>query len=108
LLQAGCSKIFITSRKAPACEAAVSALNALASKNNLSGRAYAIPADCSKVSSIEGLVAEVGKLTPHVDILLANAGATWGTDSFAEVDEKNAWDKVMDLNLKGVFFTIQK
>ena len=46
--------------------------------------------------------------TEDVDILLANAGATWGTDSFEEVDEKNAWDKVMDLNLKGVFFTIQK
>lgn len=108
LLQAGCSKIFITSRSGPACEAAVSALNALAGKLSLSGKAYAIPADCSKLVSIEGLVAEVGKQTPHVDILFANAGATWGTKSFAEVDEKNGWDKIMDLNLKGVFFTIQK
>lgn len=42
-----------------------------------------------------------------MDILFANAGATWGSE-FDKVDEKNGWDKVMDLNVKGVFFTIQK
>ena len=42
-----------------------------------------------------------------MDILFANAGATWGA-YFDKVDEKNGWDKVMDLNVKGVFFTIQK
>jgi NAD(P)-dependent dehydrogenase (short-subunit alcohol dehydrogenase family) len=52
-------------------------------------------------------VKEVEKHTDHVDILFANAGATWGSE-FEKVDEKNGWDKVMDLNVKGVFFTIQK
>ncbi|KAF2028898.1 NAD(P)-binding protein [Setomelanomma holmii] len=103
LLQAGCSKVFITSRKASACNEAVAALNALP----VAGNAYSVPADSSKVSEIERLVQEVQKYTDHVDILFANAGATWGSE-FDKVDEKNGWDKVMDLNVKGVFFTIQK
>ncbi|KAI8932586.1 hypothetical protein NX059_010090 [Plenodomus lindquistii] len=106
LLQAGCSKVFITSRKASACDEAVAALNAL--KNKTPGaKAYSVPADSSKIGEIERLVKEVEKHTDHVDILFANAGATWGT-YFDQVDEKNGWDKVMDLNVKGVFFTIQK
>lgn len=40
-------------------------------------------------------------------MLFANAGASWGS-RFEDVDETNAWDKVMDLNVKGVFFTVQK
>ncbi|KAF2277181.1 NAD(P)-binding protein [Westerdykella ornata] len=106
LLQAGCTKVFITSRKASACAEAVAALNALPTKPP-NARAYSIPADSSKVSEIERLVREVSKLTDHVDILFANAGATWGA-YFDQVDEKNGWDRVMDLNVKGVFFTIQK
>jgi len=105
-MQAGCSKIFITSRKASACDAAVAALNALPNKSP-GAVAISIPADSSKVSEIDRLVQEVSKHTDHVDILFANAGATWGS-KFEEADEKNGWDKVMDLNVKGVFFTIQK
>ena len=100
------SKIFITSRKADACDAAVAALNALPNKSS-GAQAYSIPADSSKISEIDRLVKEVSKHTDHVDILFANAGATWGS-TFEETDEKNGWDRVMDLNVKGVFFTIQK
>ncbi|KZM27905.1 uncharacterized protein EKO05_0006757 [Ascochyta rabiei] len=106
LLQAGCSKVFITSRKASACEEAAAALNALPNKA-AGAQAISIPADSSRVAEIERLVAEVRKHTDHVDVLFANAGATWGSE-FEKVDERNGWDKVMDLNVKGVFFTIQK
>ncbi|KYG40199.1 hypothetical protein M433DRAFT_49649, partial [Acidomyces richmondensis BFW] len=102
LLQAGASKVFITSRKAKACEEAVAALNALGT----SGKAFAIPADLAKSSEIERLVKEVEKHTDHVDILLANAGATWGA-SFDEHPE-SAFAKVMDLNVKSVFLCAQK
>lgn len=105
-MQAGCSKIFITSRKASACDAAAAALNALPNKFP-GAKAYSVPADSSKVSEIVRLVGEIAKHTDHVDILFANAGATWGS-RFDAVDEKNGWDRVMDLNVKGVFFTIQK
>lgn len=65
-----------------------------------------MPADSSKVSEIERLVAEVAKHTDKVDILFANAGATWGAKFDDHPD--NAFSKVMDLNVKSVFFTIQK
>ncbi|RAO66352.1 uncharacterized protein BHQ10_002364 [Talaromyces amestolkiae] len=105
LLQAGCSKVYISSRKAAACDEAVAALNALPNKRP-GAQAIAVPADGSKIADLDRLVAEVSKTTDHVDILFANAGATWG----APYDEypENAFSKVMDLNVKGVFYTIQK
>lgn len=102
LLQAGVSKVFITSRKAAACQEACEALNDLP----CAGKAISIPADLAKAGEVERLVAEVEKHTDHVDILLANAGATWG----APFDEhpENAFGKVMDLNVKSVFVCVQK
>lgn len=104
-LQAGCSKVYITSRKASACDEAVAALNALPNKRP-EAVAISIPADSSKVSEIERLAAEVAKTTDHVDIVVANAGASWGApfDKTPEV----SFDKVMDLNVKSVFYTAQK
>ncbi|KAL4787447.1 hypothetical protein BJX76DRAFT_318629 [Aspergillus varians] len=105
LLQAGCSKVYITSRKASACNEAVAALNALPNLRP-GAKAISIPADSSKVAEVERLVAEVQKTTDHVDILFANAGATWG-EAFEKFPE-SAFDKVLNLNVKSVFFTIQK
>lgn len=105
LLQAGCSKVYITSRKAKACEEAVAALNALPNKRP-GAQAIAIPADNSKMSELDRLVAEVRKTTDHVDILFANAGATWG-EKF-ETHPEAAFSKVMDLNVKSVFYLVQK
>jgi NAD(P)-dependent dehydrogenase (short-subunit alcohol dehydrogenase family) len=83
----------------------VAALNALPGKRS-GAKAISIPADCSKVSEIERLVAAVYQTTDRVDILLANAGASWGGkfDTFPE----SAFSKVMDLNVKSVFYTVQK
>lgn len=58
------------------------------------------------MSELDQLVAEVTKSTDHVDILFANAGATWG-EKFDTHPEK-MFSKVMDLNVKSVFYTIQK
>ncbi|KAI2622184.1 NAD(P)-binding protein [Hypomontagnella submonticulosa] len=104
-LQAGCSKVFITSRKAKACDSAVAQLNALP---NLSpgARAISVPADSSTLAGVESLVQQVKQHTDYVDILLANAGATWGAPFDSHPEE--AFQKVMDLNVKGVFLCIQK
>lgn len=102
LIQAGASKVFITSRKAAACEEACAALNALP----FPGKAISVPADIAKPSEVERLVAEVAKHTDHVDILFANAGASWGA-SFDKTPE-NTFNKVMDLNVKSVFLCVQK
>jgi len=105
LLQAGCSKVYITSRKASACEEAVRELNALPNKRP-GALAISVPADSSNISEIERLAAEIAKTTDHVDILFANAGATWGAPF--ETHPHEAFSKVMDLNVKSVFYTVQK
>ena len=105
LLQAGCSKVYITSRKKNACDEAVAALNALPNKRP-GAKAISVPADSSKMEELDRLVAEIGKTTDHVDILFANAGATWGA-KFDEFPE-SGFSKVMDLNVKSVFYSIQK
>lgn len=104
LLQAGCSLVIITSRKARACTEACAALNALPNLRP-GARAIPIPADISRPSEIERLVSETRTHTPHVDILLANAGATWG-EGF-DTHPHEAFGKVLDLNVKSVFTCIR-
>ncbi|KAF3061686.1 Rhamnolipids biosynthesis 3-oxoacyl-[acyl-carrier-protein] reductase [Daldinia childiae] len=104
-LQAGCSKVFITSRKAKACDAAVAQLNSLPNLQP-GARAISVPADSSTLAGVESLVSQVSKHTEYVDILFANAGATWG-EAF-DTHPDGAFQKVMDLNVKGVFLCIQK
>ncbi|KAI0021887.1 putative NADPH-dependent beta-ketoacyl reductase [Xylariomycetidae sp. FL0641] len=103
-MQAGCSKVFISSRKASACDAAAKQLNALP---NLApgARAVPVPADSSTGAGIRQLAAAVAAQTPHVDVLLANAGATWG-ERF-ETHPEDAFAKVLDLNVKAVFLTVR-
>ena len=96
-LQAG-ARVFISSRKAEACNAAAADLAKL-------GPCISLPADVSTLEGQRALVAALAKHTPHLDILVNNAGAAWGA-SFDEFPE-SGWDKVVDLNLKGPFFLTQ-
>ncbi|KAI0196733.1 hypothetical protein EV127DRAFT_86603 [Xylaria flabelliformis] len=104
-LQAGCAKVFISSRKAKACEEAVAQLNKLPNLQP-GARAISAPADSATMKGVESLVAQVSRHTEHVDILFANAGATWG-EQF-DTHPESAFSKVMDLNVKAVFVTVQK
>jgi NAD(P)-dependent dehydrogenase (short-subunit alcohol dehydrogenase family) len=103
-MQAGASKVFVSSRKAAACEEACKALNALPNRQP-GAIAISAPADSAKFSGVEDLVQQVKKHTDHVDILFANAGATWGA-AFDEHEDK-AIARVMDLNVRAVFNTIR-
>ena len=58
------------------------------------------------MDELDRLVSEVRKTTDHVDILMANAGATWG-EKF-DTHPEHAFSKVMDLNVKSVFYCVQK
>lgn len=95
--------MYITSRKENACDEAVAALNALPHKRP-GAQAISVPANSSRVEELDRLAAEIRKTTDHVDILFANAGATWG-EKFDTHPEK-MFSKVMDLNVKSVFYTI--
>ena len=105
LLQAGASKVFISSRKAAACDEAVRTLNALP---NLApgAKAISVPSDSATAKGIDALVEAVKQHTDHVDILLANAGASWGEEFDSHPDSAIA--KVLDLNVRAVFNTIQR
>lgn len=98
LLENG-AKVYITARKEDR-------LRAKAQELSEYGDCIAIAADMSKLEGIEALVAEIGEHEDRIDILINNAGANWAApvDQFPE----KGWDKVMDINIKSIFFTIQK
>jgi NAD(P)-dependent dehydrogenase (short-subunit alcohol dehydrogenase family) len=96
-LSQGAAKVYITARKAGPCEATAKELTAA-----YDGECIALPIDISTVEGCNKLAGEIIKLEPKVDILVNNAGAAWG----AEFDEfpESGWDKVMNLNVKSLFF----
>ncbi len=96
-LAQGAAKVYITARKAGACEATAKELTA-----QYGGECIALPIDISNLVGIQMLAAEISKREPRLDILVNNAGAAWG----AEFDEfpEGGWDKVMNLNVKTPFF----
>jgi 2-deoxy-D-gluconate 3-dehydrogenase len=100
-LLANGAKVYISARKAAACDEAAQRLMA-----NYGGECISIPANVAEIDGIEGLVAEITKREKHLDILINNAGVSWGApiEDFPEI----GWDKVMDTNVKGVFFLTQK
>jgi NAD(P)-dependent dehydrogenase (short-subunit alcohol dehydrogenase family) len=92
------AKVYITARKAVACDAAAAELSAL-------GTCISLPWDVSTIEHANALALEFAKLEPALDILVNNAGAAWGAD-FDEFPEAG-WDKVVDLNMKMPFFLTQ-
>ena len=64
-----------------------------------------IAADCSKEADLRELADEAIKRLGHVDILVNNAGATWGSP--AEDHPVEAWDKVMNVKIRGYFILSQ-
>jgi NAD(P)-dependent dehydrogenase (short-subunit alcohol dehydrogenase family) len=97
-LRAGCRAVYISSRKADACDATARELSSL-------GTCVSLPADVSDVQGVQSLVAAFSEREQALDILVNNAGAAWG-ESFDTFPEKG-WDKVVDLNLKTPFFLTQ-
>jgi NAD(P)-dependent dehydrogenase (short-subunit alcohol dehydrogenase family) len=67
--------------------------------------ATAIAADLSVEAHIVPMVEEAIKRLGHIDILINNAGASWGAP--AEDHPVEAWDKVMNLNIRSIFLVSQ-
>ena len=89
------AKVYISSRNAEVCDEVASELSGV-------GECVSIPADLGKMDGVEHLAGEMASREGRLDILVNNAGAAWG----APMDEypEAGWDKVMNLNVKGVFF----
>ena len=92
------ARVYISARKAAACDQTAKELSAF-------GSCVSLPADVSTLAGAQALVEAYAKHESSLDILVNNAGAAWGApyDEFPE----SGWDKVVDLNLKAPFFLTQ-
>lgn len=88
------AEVVISARKADACRQTAEELSVL-------GTCVAIPADLSTEEGCRALADAVTERTDSLHVLVNNAGATWGAPLAAFDDA--AWDRVLSLNLKGVF-----
>ncbi|MAK81171.1 SDR family oxidoreductase [Phenylobacterium sp.] len=93
------AKVYISSRKAEVCDRVADELSEY-------GTCISLPFDLGGMAGIEGLANAVKERESRLDVLVNNAGATWG----APIDEypEDGWDKTVDLNVKSIFFLTQK
>ena len=97
--QAG-ADVAIASRKLPDLEKVAAEIR------ELGRRALPVAANVGRMEDINNLVTKVKEEFGRIDILVNNAGANPTMDSALEVDER-AWDVIMNVNLKGLFFLSQ-
>jgi NAD(P)-dependent dehydrogenase (short-subunit alcohol dehydrogenase family) len=95
-LAAGCARVYISARKVDQVEATVA---------EFGEKVIGLPCDLSTVEGCTSLAAQIAEREEKVDILVNNAGAAWGADFGTVTDAQ--WDRVMDLNVKGLFFLTQ-
>jgi gluconate 5-dehydrogenase len=93
------AKVLISARKADELEQAVAQLQ------DAGIDARWVAADCAQEADIHRLADEALQRLGDVDILINNAGAAWG--AAAEDHPVSAWDKVMNLNVRGYFLLSQ-
>ena len=95
------AKVYISSRKKDVCDATAARL-----AHTYGGECISLPADLSRMDGVNSVAQALAERESRLDILINNAGASWGApiDDFPEA----GWDKVMDTNVKAVFFLTQK
>ena len=94
-------KVYITARKEAALIEKASELS-----ETYQAECIPVPCDLSTMDGMEEFAAFMKSKEEHIDFLINNAGASWG-EPYAEYSEKG-WDKVMDLNVKSIFYLTQK
>lgn len=88
------ARVYISSRKAEACQAAAEELSG-------SGECLALAADLATDEGRAALVAFITERENSLDILVNNAGTAWGAP-FEDFPDQG-YDKVMDLNTRTPF-----
>jgi NAD(P)-dependent dehydrogenase (short-subunit alcohol dehydrogenase family) len=93
--------VYISSRKAEVCDATAARL-----AETYGGTCASIPANLATLEGVSGLADALAGQQDHLDVLVNNAGVAWGAplEDFPE----NGWDKVMDTNVKGIFFLTRR
>ncbi|WP_049735462.1 SDR family oxidoreductase [Rhizobium ecuadorense] len=95
-LRDGGARVAITGRSQEKLDRAV---------DDLGGGVVAIRADMSLLDDLKRIRTELQDAFGALDILFANAGVALGTP--LATAEEETYDKIMDANVKGVFFTVQ-
>jgi NAD(P)-dependent dehydrogenase (short-subunit alcohol dehydrogenase family) len=93
LVRAGC-RVYITARKAQACDAKAAELSAF-------GECISLPLDLADPAAAADLVRQISEREQHLHILVNNAGATWGAP-LADYP-LDAFDKLWNINVKALF-----
>ena len=91
------AKVVISSRKAEACEQVASELKAQGYE------AIAIPCHVGKKDQLQNLVDKTNEAWGAIDVLVCNAATNPVYGTTAEMTD-DAWDKIMDTNVKGTFW----
>lgn len=99
LAEAG-ADVVITGRKADALRESAARVEAAGR------RAWPIPADIADPASIDALLAEVARDAGVVDVLVNNAGRVWAAPTLEYPLE--GWDRVFELNVRGLFYLSQQ
>ena len=89
------AKVYISSRKKEVCDKVAEGLSTI-------GACISIPADLSTTEGRKHLVEEISARESSLDILVNNAGAAWGGE--LEDYPEDGFDKVMNINVKAIFF----
>ncbi|MBW2559000.1 MAG: glucose 1-dehydrogenase [Deltaproteobacteria bacterium] len=100
LAEAG-ANIIITSRKMDRLEATAKEI-----ADEFGVKALPIRCDVSKEEDIDNMLKVVSENFPRVDILVNDAGATWGAPTLKFPIEK--WDNIFNVNVRGVWMLTQK
>jgi NAD(P)-dependent dehydrogenase (short-subunit alcohol dehydrogenase family) len=95
-LAAGAARVYISARKVDQVEATVA---------EFGDKVIGLPCDLSTVEGCTSLAAQIAEREEKLDILVNNAGAAWGAEFGTVTDAQ--WDRVMDLNVKSLFFLTQ-
>jgi NAD(P)-dependent dehydrogenase (short-subunit alcohol dehydrogenase family) len=92
------AKVYISSRKAEACERAAAELSKY-------GTCIPLAHDLGSMAEVKALAEDIKAREKKLDILINNAGAAWA-EPFETYSEAG-WDKLMNVNLKAIFFLSQ-
>ena len=93
-------KVYITARKEAALIEKAKELSDM-----YGAECIPVPCDLSTMDGMSNFVEFIQSKEEQIDFLINNAGASWG-EPYAEYAEKG-WDKVMDLNVKSIFYLTQ-
>jgi dehydrogenase/reductase SDR family protein 4 len=99
LAKAG-ADVALASRKLPDLEEVAKEIKATGRKS------IAVAAHIGRMEEVTNLVAKVKDTFGKIDILINNAATNPTVDQAMDVEER-AWDSIMNLNLKGLFFLSQ-